>query len=210
MCDEVFLLLVPFGSKHFDAFWHFLSFEAIIYISSIVLLMHLNMLYFHTISCILLYFGQFVYKMSKKNRFQLYWSKTSRAYAIPHRPSSVWPSGRPSVNNFLFPYLLCNNISQRPNYGVNLLVPWSSCACAILVQPGPHGAPQGGLDQKFGFSWYVSQGPSYGLILLHTWSRYVCVSLVQSRCPGAPQGGKTPKFPHLVLSFPPQVYAPDT
>ena len=109
------------------------------------------------------------------------------------RPA-VRPSGRRSVNNFLFPYLLCNNISQRPNYGLNLLVPWSSCACAILVQPGPHGAPQGGSDQKFGFSWHVSQGPNYGLILLHTWSRYVCVSLVQSRCPGAPQGGKIPKI----------------
>ena len=67
------------------------------------------------------------------------------------RPSgrpAVRPSGRLSVNNFLFPYLLCNYISQRPNYGLNLLVPWSSCACAILVQPGPHGAPQGGSDQK--------------------------------------------------------------
>ena len=26
MCEEVFFFSVPFRSKHFDAFWHFLSF----------------------------------------------------------------------------------------------------------------------------------------------------------------------------------------
>ena len=36
MCEEVFFLSVPCGSKHFDAFWHFLSFKVIMYIYSIV------------------------------------------------------------------------------------------------------------------------------------------------------------------------------
>ena len=36
MCEEVFFLLVPFRSKHFDGFWHFLSFKVIMYIYSIL------------------------------------------------------------------------------------------------------------------------------------------------------------------------------
>ena len=35
MYEEVSLLSVPFRSKHFDTFWHFLSFWVIIYIYSI-------------------------------------------------------------------------------------------------------------------------------------------------------------------------------
>ena len=38
MCEEVFFLSVPFGSKHFDAFWHFLSFKVIRYVYSILLI----------------------------------------------------------------------------------------------------------------------------------------------------------------------------
>ena len=36
MCEEVFFLSVPFGNKHFDMFWHFLSFKVIMYIYSIL------------------------------------------------------------------------------------------------------------------------------------------------------------------------------
>ena len=36
LCEEVFFLSVPFGSKHFDAFWHFLSFKVIMYTYSIL------------------------------------------------------------------------------------------------------------------------------------------------------------------------------
>ena len=36
MCEEVFFLLVLFRSKHFDTFWHFLSFKVIMYIYSLL------------------------------------------------------------------------------------------------------------------------------------------------------------------------------
>ena len=58
------------------------------------------------------------------------------------------PSVRLSINNILFLYLLRNYIPQRPIYGHILLAPWSSCACAILVQSGPPGAPQGDFVKK--------------------------------------------------------------
>ena len=32
MCEEVYLLKMPFRSKHCGAFWHFLSFYVILYI----------------------------------------------------------------------------------------------------------------------------------------------------------------------------------
>ena len=38
MYEEVSLLWVPFRSKHFDAFWHFLSIWVIMYIYSILLI----------------------------------------------------------------------------------------------------------------------------------------------------------------------------
>ena len=38
MYEEVFFLSVPFRSKNFDAFWHFLSFKVIMYIYSILLI----------------------------------------------------------------------------------------------------------------------------------------------------------------------------
>ena len=38
MYEEVSLLSVPFRSRHFDAFWHFLSFWVIIHIYSILLI----------------------------------------------------------------------------------------------------------------------------------------------------------------------------
>ena len=38
MCEEIFFLLVQFRNKHFDAFWHFLSFKVIMYIYSILLI----------------------------------------------------------------------------------------------------------------------------------------------------------------------------
>ena len=37
MCEEVFFLSVPFQSKHFDVFLHFLSFKVIMYTYSILL-----------------------------------------------------------------------------------------------------------------------------------------------------------------------------
>ena len=47
-----------------------------------------------------------------------------------------------------------------------LLVPWSSCACAILVQSRPPGAPLGDLVKKINNSYTMPQRPIYGLIYL--------------------------------------------
>ena len=61
-----------------------------------------------------------------------------------------------SVQNILFLYLIHNQIPQIPIFGDILLAPWSSCACAFLVQSGPPVAPQGDI---------ASQRPNCSLIL---------------------------------------------
>ena len=106
-------------------------------------------------------------KVKNKNMF----STTARRPVELMRHSFLRrPAFRPSVrNNILLLYLLSNLILQRPIYCHILLAPWSSCACAILVQSGSPGAPQGDLVQKK--SQCVSQRLSWSLILLDTLSR---------------------------------------
>ena len=64
--------------------------------------------------------------------------ETSRAYAIPRRPSV-----RLSVNNFLLSHLLRDYLSQRLHYCPSMLALGCSCACVILKMIPSPGAPQG-------------------------------------------------------------------